>query len=230
MSDQPSVISKIKPYFILTRNSEDLPDVSNFTIKLSWIILVSAGLLASFRDFFVYAITERNYGYNSFEPITYNYDEALLHAVFEFFMVILFYKFAGYVYQLLYLKNEGIQQEIRCDIFYVVQYSIIKDVIFLLFVGVRAIENNIFPRYDIWLDNPQEPLAIYWNIYMIYILLTVIYFMRGIVERMKLSYRNFNNLLVVSHFISLIALGICWFLVWIVRLLLSLPFGKEFYS
>lgn len=146
-------------------------------------------------------------------------------------MVILFYKFASYVYQLLYLKGKGTQQEIKQYIFYVVQYSIIKDLLFLLFVGVRAIGYDIFPRIVDWENNNiDEPLAIYWNIYMIYLLLTVIYFMRGIVERMKLSYRNFNNLLVVSHFISLIALGICWSLVWIVRLLLSLPFGKEFYS
>lgn len=233
MSDLSSAINRVKPFFILTRNSEAPPDVSNFTSKISWIILVSAGILALFRDFFIYALSESEDYYHSsgYNTVTYNYSEAILHAIFEFFMVILFYKFASYVYQLLYLKGEGTQHEIKRDIFYVVQYSIIKDLLFLLFVGVRAIGYDIFPRIVDWENNNiEEPLAIYWNIYMIYLLLTVIYFMRGIVERMKLSYRNFNNLLVVSHFISLIALGICWSLVWIVRLLLSLPFGKEFYS
>ena len=214
-------MSRYLKYFVLTRHPEGL----EFN-KIHWIVLILAGLLGFARDYIIYILDNPIFNYNptlGIETIDYDFSVGFLHAVIELFMIILLYKVISWVYTVIYNDPQADKNRLIC---YVAQFSLIKDALFLVVVAVYSISHPLFPatRNEAFYILPN----MYWILYALYVVVTVLYLSSDIVKRLKVSYRNINSLLVASYFISLVAFFACWGIIWIVRLLISLPFGEEF--
>ena len=195
------------------------------------IILLITGIIAASRDFIIYSLSTRNYNFNI---LRFNFGRAGVHALLEFFLTFVFFISLAYLLKLLVKRGDERENSdliINRDIFYIAQLSILRDVMTLAFVGIRALSKPIF----LTTNEPRsygyyEPATIYWNLFSLSVFLTIIYLSKYVMERLKDTYRDFNQLILASGFISTIIYSIAWLSVWLIRLLISLPFGYEFYS
>ncbi|MCY3413337.1 MAG: hypothetical protein INQ03_16985 [Candidatus Heimdallarchaeota archaeon] len=209
-------------WFIFSLNPDTKTPARDFR-KISWILLFCVALLGAFRDYFIYALMHDNFQESG---ISYDFREARYHAVIEFFMILVFYLILLRLYN--YVQQTDPAQ-ISLDLFYVIQYGFIKDVCFLIFLGVYSLSNDVFPRKYSYFEG-NELLTIYWNLFSIYVVFTVLYFGKYIVARLKLSYQDFNKLLVAAFVISTLVFGVTYLIVFLLRFLIALPFGFEFWG
>lgn len=166
-------------------------DIELDTTKL--LIVTLSGLLVA-TIFRVWTnLTLFNLEYDPNDTFSSNQE---LSTLVDGLMIFTFYVLLGTLYSLAY-PDDTKRQQLITDIYYAVQISILRDILYLGTIAIASLGSENYPNRILYGD-------LDFALNFTFVLLTAIFFMGKILQRLKESFDDLNSAILVSFLISLL--------------------------